>query len=121
MSDAVTHRQKITAPMRDAVMWVRRVALDAAGAKDAMIAANAGHSGLSDLETAARLLVRHEEGSIAREEVAALAGLEIGHEAEHDLGVAEQEEVHNVPVVGQQGMVQGFLARQLASPTGRLP
>jgi len=34
----------------DAVMWVRRAALDAAGAKAAMIAANAGHSGLSDLE-----------------------------------------------------------------------
>jgi ParB-like chromosome segregation protein Spo0J len=45
-------RLRIATERGDAAMWVRRAALDAAGAKVAMIAANAGHSGLSDLEEA---------------------------------------------------------------------
>jgi ParB-like chromosome segregation protein Spo0J len=40
---------RIATDRGDAAMWVRRAALDAAGAK---VAANAGHSGLSDLEEA---------------------------------------------------------------------
>lgn len=43
-------RVRIATDRGDAAMWVRRSALDAAGAKIAMVAANAGHSGLSDLE-----------------------------------------------------------------------
>lgn len=45
-------RVRIATDRGDAVVWVRRAALDAAAAKVAMIAANAGHSGLSDLEEA---------------------------------------------------------------------
>lgn len=45
-------RVRIATDRGDAVMWVRRVALDAPGAKVAMIAANAGHRGLCDLEEA---------------------------------------------------------------------
>jgi ParB-like chromosome segregation protein Spo0J len=45
-------RARIATDRGDAVIWVTRAALDAAGAKVAMIAANAGHSGLCDLEEA---------------------------------------------------------------------
>lgn len=45
-------RVRIATDRGDAAMWVRRAALDAAGAKVAMMAANAGHHGLSDLEEA---------------------------------------------------------------------
>jgi ParB-like chromosome segregation protein Spo0J len=45
-------RVRIATDRGDAAMWVRRTALDATGAKVAMVAANAGHSGLSDLEEA---------------------------------------------------------------------
>jgi len=45
-------RVRIATDRGDAVMWVRRAALDTPGAKVAMVAANAGHSGLSDLEEA---------------------------------------------------------------------
>lgn len=45
-------RVRIATDRGDVVVWVRRAALDAAAAKVAMIAANAGHSGLSDLEEA---------------------------------------------------------------------
>lgn len=45
-------RVRIATDRGDAAMWVKRVALDAPGAKVAMIAANAGHSGLCELEEA---------------------------------------------------------------------
>jgi ParB-like chromosome segregation protein Spo0J len=45
-------RVRLATDRGDAVMWVRRAALDAAGAKVAMMAANADHHGLSDLEEA---------------------------------------------------------------------
>jgi len=45
-------RVRVATDRGDAVMWVRRAALDAAGAKVAMMAANADHHGLSDLEEA---------------------------------------------------------------------
>ena len=45
-------RVRIAADRGDQVMWVRRAALDATGAKVAMVTANAGHSGLCDLEEA---------------------------------------------------------------------
>jgi ParB-like chromosome segregation protein Spo0J len=45
-------RVRIATDRGDAAIWVRRTALDAMGAKVAMIAANAGHSGLCDLEEA---------------------------------------------------------------------
>ncbi|HUS32716.1 MAG TPA: ParB/RepB/Spo0J family partition protein [Kofleriaceae bacterium] len=45
-------RVRIATDRGDSVMWIRRTALDAAGAKVAMVAANAGHDGLSDLEEA---------------------------------------------------------------------
>jgi ParB-like chromosome segregation protein Spo0J len=45
-------RVRIATDRGDQVMWVRRAALDATGATVAMFAANAGHSGLCDLEEA---------------------------------------------------------------------
>jgi len=45
-------RVRIAMDRGDTAMWVRRAAIDAMGAKVAMVAANAGHSGLSDLEEA---------------------------------------------------------------------
>ncbi len=45
------------------------------------------------LEILARFVVRREEGAIAREEVAALAGLEVGHEPQEHLGVVGELEV----------------------------
>lgn len=45
-------RVRIATDRGEQVMWVRRAALDATGAKVAMIAANAGHNGLCDLEEA---------------------------------------------------------------------
>jgi ParB-like chromosome segregation protein Spo0J len=45
-------RVRIATDRGDAVIWVTRAALDEAGAKVAMMAANAGHSGLCDLEEA---------------------------------------------------------------------
>jgi ParB-like chromosome segregation protein Spo0J len=45
-------RVRIATDRGDVVVWVRRIAVDAPGAKVTMIAANAGHSGLCDLEEA---------------------------------------------------------------------
>jgi len=45
-------RVRIATDRGDTVIWIRRAALDAAGAKVAMMAANAGHHGLCDLEEA---------------------------------------------------------------------
>jgi ParB-like chromosome segregation protein Spo0J len=45
-------RVRIATDRGDQLMWVRRAALDAMGAKVAMLGANAGHSGLCELEEA---------------------------------------------------------------------
>jgi ParB-like chromosome segregation protein Spo0J len=45
-------RVRIATDRGEQVMWVRRAALDAIGAKVAMLAANTGHNGLCDLEEA---------------------------------------------------------------------
>lgn len=45
-------RVRIATDRGETAVWVRRIAIDAPGAKVAMIAANAGHSGLCDLEEA---------------------------------------------------------------------
>jgi ParB-like chromosome segregation protein Spo0J len=73
-------RLRIATDRGDAVMWVRRAALDAAGAKVAMIAANAGHSGLCDLEEAwiVRSLCRDHKMTQAE------VGKALRHERERD-------------------------------------
>jgi ParB-like chromosome segregation protein Spo0J len=45
-------RVRIATDRGDVMIWVRRIAVDAPGAKVAMVAANAGHGGLCDLEEA---------------------------------------------------------------------
>lgn len=108
-------RLRIATERGDAAMWVRRAALDAAGAKVAMIAANAGHSGLSDLEEA--WIVR----SLCREH--GLTQVEVGKALRRDkswvsrrLTLAERLEG-----VLQDDIRLGLLAPTAARELARLP
>jgi len=108
-------RWRIATDRGDAVMWVRRVALDAAGAKVAMIAANAGHSGLSDLEEA--WIVR----SLCRDH--GLTQVEIGKALRHDKSWVSRRLMLAERLEGalQDDIRLGLLAPTVARELARLP
>ncbi len=108
-------RVRIAIDRGDAVIWVRRTALDAAGAKVAMIAANAGHCGLCDLEEA--WIVR----SLCREH--GLTQVEVGKALRRDkswvcrrLMLAER-----LAAVLQDDIRLGLLSPTTARELARLP
>lgn len=108
-------RVRVATDRGDAVIWVTRAALDAAGAKVAMIAANAGHSGLCDLEEA--WIVR----SLCREH--RLTQVEVGKALRRDkswvcrrLMLAERLES-----VLQDDIRLGLLSPTVARELARLP
>ena len=108
-------RWRIATDRGDAVMWVRRVALDAAGATVAMIAANAGHSGLSDLEEA--WIVR----SLCRDH--GLTQVEIGKALRHDKSWVSRRLMLAERLEGalQDDIRLGLLAPTVARELARLP
>ena len=108
-------RWRIATDRGDAVMWVRRVALDAAGAKVAMIAANAGHSGLSDLEEA--WIVR----SLCRDH--GLTQVEVGKALRHDKSWVSRRLMLAERLEGalQDDIRLGLLAPTVARELARLP
>lgn len=108
-------RVRIATDRGDVVMWVRRIAADAAGAKVTMLAANAGHSGLCDLEEA--WIVR----SLCREHK--LTQAEVGKALRRDkswvcrrLMLAERLEA-----VLQDDIRLGLLSSTVARELARLP
>jgi ParB-like chromosome segregation protein Spo0J len=108
-------RVRIATDRGDGAIWVRRMAVDATAAKVAMIAANAGHRGLSDVEEA--WIVR----SLCREHK--LTQAEVGKALRRDkswvcrrLMLAERlEEVLQDDI--RLGLLSSTVARELA----RLP
>lgn len=108
-------RVRVATDRGDAVIWVRRAALDEAGAKVAMIAANVGHSGLSELEEA--WIVR----SLCRDH--RLTQVEVGKALRRDkswvcrrLMLAERLEL-----VLQDDIRLGLLSSTVARELARLP
>ncbi|TMQ10798.1 MAG: ParB/RepB/Spo0J family partition protein, partial [Deltaproteobacteria bacterium] len=108
-------RLRIATDRGDTVMWVRRAALDAAGAKVAMIAANAGHSGLSDLEEA--WIVR----SLCREH--GLTQVEVGKALRRDKSWVSRRLMlaERLESVLQDDIRLGLLAPTVARELARLP
>jgi ParB-like chromosome segregation protein Spo0J len=108
-------RWRIATDRGDAVMWVRRAALDAAGAKVAMIAANAGHSGLSDLEEA--WIVR----SLCRDH--GLTQVEVGKALRRDKSWVSRRLMLAERLEGalQDDIRLGLLAPTVARELARLP
>jgi ParB-like chromosome segregation protein Spo0J len=108
-------RVRIALDRGDAVMWVRRAALDAAAAKVAMIAANAGHSGLSDLEEA--WIVR----SLCREH--GLTQVEVGKALRRDKSWVSRRLMlaERLESVLQDDIRLGLLAPTVARELARLP
>jgi ParB-like chromosome segregation protein Spo0J len=108
-------RVRIATDRGDVAIWVRRIAIDATAAKVAMIAANVGHRGLSDVEEA--WIVR----SLCREHK--LTQVEVGKALRRDtswvcrrLQLAEQLE----PVL-QDDIRLGLLSSTVARELVRLP
>jgi ParB-like chromosome segregation protein Spo0J len=108
-------RVRIATDRGDGVMWVRRTALDAAGAKVAMIAANAGHSGLSDLEEA--WIVR----SLCREH--GLTQVEVGKALRRDKSWVSRRLMlaERLEATLQDDIRLGLLAPTVARELARLP
>jgi ParB-like chromosome segregation protein Spo0J len=108
-------RVRIATDRGDAAMWVRRAALDATGAKVAMIAANAGHSGLSDLEEA--WIVR----SLCREH--GLTQVEVGKALRRDKSWVSRRLMlaERLEAVLQDDIRLGLLAPTVARELARLP
>jgi len=108
-------RVRIATDRGDAAMWVRRAALDATGAKVAMIAANAGHSGLSDLEEA--WIVR----SLCREH--GLTQVEVGKALRRDKSWVSRRLMlaERLESVLQDDIRLGLLAPTVARELARLP
>ena len=108
-------RVRVATDRGDVMIWVRRIAVDAPGAKVAMVAANAGHGGLCDLEEA--WIVR----SLCREHK--LTQAEVGKALRRDkswvcrrLMLAERlEDVLQADI--RLGLLSSTVARELA----RLP
>ena len=108
-------RARIATDRGDATIWVRRLAVDATAAKVAMIAANAGHRGLCDVEEA--WIVR----SLCREHK--LTQAEVGKALRRDkswvcrrLMLAERLEE-----VLQDDLRLGLLSSTVARELARLP
>jgi ParB-like chromosome segregation protein Spo0J len=108
-------RVRIATDRGDAMVWVRRAAMDATAAKVAMIAANAGHRGLADVEEA--WIVR----SLCRDH--ALTQAEVGKALRRDkswvcrrLMLAERLEASLQDDI-RLGLLSSTVARELA----RLP
>jgi len=108
-------RVRIATDRGDAAMWVRRSSLDATGATGAMVAANAGHSGLCELEET--WIVR----SLCRDH--RLTQVEVGKALRRDkswmsrrLMLAERREG-----VRQDDIRLGLLAPTVARELARLP
>lgn len=108
-------RVRIAMDRGDAAMWVRRAALDAAGAKVAMVAANAGHGGLYDLEEA--WIVR----SLYREH--GLTQVEIGKALRRDKSWVSRRLMFAERLEGvlQDDIRLGLLAPTVARELARLP
>lgn len=108
-------RVRVATDRGDAVMWVRRAALDAAGAKVAMVAANAGHHGLSDLEEA--WIVR----SLYREH--GLTQVEIGKALRHDKSWVSRRLMlaERLESALQDDIRLGLLSPTVARELARLP
>jgi ParB-like chromosome segregation protein Spo0J len=108
-------RVRIATDRGDAAMWVRRSALDAAGAKIAMVAANAGHSGLSDLEEA--WIVR----SLCRDH--GLTQVEVGKALRRDKSWVSRRLMLAERLEGalQDDIRLGLLAPTVARELARLP
>jgi ParB-like chromosome segregation protein Spo0J len=108
-------RVRIATDRGAAMMWVRRAALDAAGAKVAMVAANAGHSGLCDLEEA--WIVR----SLCREH--RLTQVEVGKALRRDKSWVSRRLMLAERLEGalQDDIRLGLLAPTVARELARLP
>lgn len=108
-------RVRIATDRGDAAMWVRRAALDAAGAKVAMMAANAGHHGLSDLEEA--WIVR----SLCREH--GLTQVEVGKALRRDKSWVSRRLMLAERLEGalQDDIRLGLLSPTVARELARLP
>ena len=108
-------RLRIAPDRGDAAVWVRRTALDAAGAKVAMVAANAGHSGLCDLEEV--WIVR----SLCREH--RLTQVEVGQALRRDKSWVSRRLMlaERLEGVLQDDIRLGLLAPTVARELARLP
>jgi len=108
-------RVRIATDRGDAVMWVRRTTLDAAGAKVAMMAANASHHGLSDLEEA--WIVR----SLCRDHK--LTQVEIGKALRRDKSWVSRRLMlaERLEATLQDDIRLGLLAPTVARELARLP
>jgi ParB-like chromosome segregation protein Spo0J len=111
-------RVRIATDRGDATIWVRRAALDAAGAagaKVAMMVANAGHSGLSDLEEA--WIVR----SLCREH--GLTQVEVGRALRRDKSWVSRRLMlaERLESALQDDIRLGLLAPTVARELARLP
>lgn len=108
-------RVRIATDRGDAAMWVRRAALDAAGAKVAMVVANAGHHGLSDLEEA--WIVR----SLCREH--GLTQVEVGKALRRDKSWVSRRLMLAERLEGalQDDIRLGLLSPTVARELARLP
>lgn len=108
-------RVRIATDRGEATIWVRRAALDAAGAKVAMMATNAGHSGLNDLEEA--WIVR----SLCREH--GLTQVEVGRALQRDKSWVSRRLVlaERLEAGLQDDIRLGLLAPTVARELARLP